>query len=113
MDSSRKLFWIQKNRQRNERAKPASLWADALAQSIMEDPLDNELCSRIREVVDEQFIEQCRVSVVSRGTLKIYMADTTLLSWMKRRWQEELLQSLRAFGIKRLAFEYGQSGQCL
>ena len=111
MKPARQLYWVQRNRQWKDRAVPAAAWAEAMAADLMNQGPGNEVIACIESVVDQAFVENCRIDAGARGSLSIMVADAALVSWIKRNWETRLLTALRPHGVRRLSFAFGQSGR--
>ncbi len=114
MDSQHQLGWVQRNRRRVDPAKPVADFAGVIAESVLQAALDPDLADRVLGIVDQAFVEQCRLLVRDGTTLEVYVDVPAGVSLMRRQWASRLLSALGRRGeIRRVVFRYGRSGSSL
>ncbi len=112
----RRLRWVMSNRTRRLRTRAAGelVGQAAVALTGPRSVSPAAIAEAMAGVIDRPTSAHCRVAGIRQGAVVIHVGSPTLVSFMQRRWQAKMLETLRRhepqWGVRIVLFEYGCGG---
>lgn len=111
MLDNKHLKWVVANRRSALRTQRVVEAAEIAMDRIIRHracnpPLIDELISGI---VDSEFHCDCTIGTIAKGILTVYVNDARLICHYRTRWSFELLEALRASGVRSVRFSAGDA----